>query len=172
MSAALHPASVLFLCLLPVAVLLLRLGRKCADSVSGKAFFFLKYTAILLAHLGVRWPSALRSDCHLDFARGRPAIHLLVWQKRHDAFQRGDAHIRQEHPTGFWSNVRVPCAQITGSEGTFLKQSACCVRRVATWVTHRWKGCNTRRMTSFFWFDRRSYRAEPFLSGASEFVRK
>lgn len=40
MSAALHPASVLFLCLLPVAVLLLRLGRKCADSVSGKAFFF------------------------------------------------------------------------------------------------------------------------------------
>lgn len=39
MSAALHPATVFFLYLLPVAVLL-RLVRKCADSVSGKAFFF------------------------------------------------------------------------------------------------------------------------------------
>lgn len=154
MSAALHPATVFFLYLLPVAVLL-RLGRKCADSVSGKAFFFFFWNTRLFFWL--TWASG---DCRRRGATaistlheaGRPASHPLVWQKRLDAFQRGDAHIRRGHPTGFWLNVRAPYAQITGSEGTFPKQSACCVRRSATWVTHRRKGCNTRRMTSLFFF--------------------
>lgn len=177
MSAALHPATAFFLYLLPVAVLL-RLGRKCADSVSGKAFFFFFFLNTRLFF----WLTWASGGCRRRGATaistlheaGRPAIRLLVWRKRLDAFQRGDTDIRRGHPTGFWSNVRAPYAQITGSEGTFPKQSACCVCRSATWVTHRRKGCNTRRMTSFFFFsfDRRSYRAKAFLPGASEFIRK
>lgn len=64
--------------------------------VTRKLVLLFKYTAILLSHLSVRWLSAQKSDWHPNGAGGR-----LATQKCHDAFLRGDVHIRQEHPTGF-----------------------------------------------------------------------
>lgn len=175
MSAALHPATVFFLYLLPVAVLL-RLGRKCADSVSGKAFFFfLKYTAILLAHLGVRRLLAPRSDCHLDFARGRPAgessacvtktpWRIPTWWRAHQT--RASDWFLVECESALLSDNRLR---------GHIPQTKCLLcsplRNLGDAPTKRLQH-KTHDKFFFFSFDRRSYRAKAFLSGASEFIRK
>lgn len=151
-TAAFHSTSVSFF-------LQASLGHKCADSVSGKAFFKKTncYSSFSPEHQvtagAQEWllsqlcagPAGDSSACET-----KTSWRIPMWWRAHQTTASN----------WVWLNVRASWAQITGLEGTFPKQSACCVRHLQL----RWqKGCNKRSVTSFFFLlltKKQSYRTE------------
>lgn len=146
MTAAFHSTSVSFF-------LQARLGHKCADFVSGKAFK--KKNKLLFFFL--TWASG---DCRRTRAIAISTVRKASWRficlRDKNVLTHSYVVTHTSDKSIQLGNVRASWAQITGLEGTFPKQSACCVRHLQLgWR----KGC--RSVTSFFLtFNKQSYCTE------------